>query len=131
MFPGDITVCGGGGRTRNWLRLKNGTKISVRVCIRVAHIARPAWYVRPVLTERQWTALIVLMNCDNSGFEQLLVFGSMSDSGRYVSSESPWLTRGKRLEDISQFLRVVEEVRAARRLMKRRALKECHALTPG
>ena len=29
MFPGDITVCGHGGRTRNWLRLKNGMKISV------------------------------------------------------------------------------------------------------
>ena len=118
MFPGDITVCGRGGRTRNWLQLKNGTKISVRVCIRVAHVARPAWYVRPVQSERRWTALVVLMSCDNSGFEQHLVFHSMSDSCRYLSLESPWLTHRKRLEDISQFLRVVEEVRAARRPLK-------------
>ena len=118
MFPGDITVCGRGGRTRNWLRLKNGTKVSVRFCIRVAHIVRPAWYVRPVHSERRWTALVALMNCDNSWVEQLLVFRSVPDSRRYVSSESPWLTRGKRLEDISQFLRVVEEVRTARRLKR-------------
>src|SRR5579862_3538953 len=115
-FPGGMSVCGCGGRTRNWLQLRNGTKISVRVCIRVAHIARPAWYMRPVHGERRWTALVVLMNCDNRGFEQLLVFGSVSDSRRYVSSESPWLTRGKLLEDIGQFLRVVQEVRASRRL---------------
>ena len=61
------------------------------------------------------------MNCDNSEFEQLLVFRSGSDSRRYVSSESSWLTRGKCLEDISQLLRLVEEVRAARRLMKLKA----------
>ena len=117
MFP-EITVCGRGERTRNWLRLKNGTKISVRVCIRVAHIVRPAWYVRPVHSERRWTALVALMNSDNSGAEQLWVFRSLSDSRRYVSSESPWLTRGKRLEDISQFLSVVDEIRAARRSMQ-------------
>ena len=83
MFPADIAVFGRGGRTRNWLRLKNGMKISVRVCIRVAHLVRPAWYVRPVHRERRWTALVALMNSDNCGVEQLLVF-RVPDSRRFL-----------------------------------------------
>jgi hypothetical protein len=116
MFPAEITVRGRGGRTRKWLRLKNGAKISVRVLLQVGNKqTSPAWQLRPVRGESRWTALAVLMNGDNTQFASLLVFRCLHDGGAYVPANAPWLKEGTRLEKLQMFCEVLRVVRSARK----------------
>ena len=112
LFPSEILICSKGGRTRNWLRLKNGVKLSVRVCMRYG--TKPAWLLRPVAGESRWTALVALLNSDNTQFSQFLVFPGVAAHGRYFSSNSPWLGQGIKLDSLEQFCHVVKAVRTGR-----------------
>ena len=115
MFPAQITICGRGGRTRKWLRLKNGGKVSVRVLLQVRNKTIPAWQLRPVRGESRWTALAVLMNGDNTQFERFLVFRCLRDGGAYIRADSSWLKKGARLEKFQMFCEVLRVVRSARK----------------
>jgi DNA invertase Pin-like site-specific DNA recombinase len=129
MFPGEIAVRSKGGRTRSWLRLRNGTKVSVRVCLQVAHVAtRPAWQLRAVRGESRWIALVVLMNRDNTQFEDFFVFKSVRDCGAYVRTDSPWLRQGNHLESLQMFCQVLNAVRVARKSRSRREFSETSGL---
>ncbi len=117
MFPAEITVGSRGGRTRSWLRMRNGAKISVRICLQVGtKQTRRAWHLRPVKGESRWTAFVALMNKDNTQFEHFFVFPSLRDRGVYVPTDSPWLKEGTRLESLQMFCQVLNAVRAARKL---------------
>jgi DNA invertase Pin-like site-specific DNA recombinase len=115
MFPADITVCSKCGRTRPWLRLRNGAKVSVRVCLQVEHVRSRAWQLRAVHGESRWTALVILMNRDNTQFEQFFVFRSVRDCGAYIPAEAPWLKHGYRLQSLRMFRQVVNAVRTAQK----------------
>jgi DNA invertase Pin-like site-specific DNA recombinase len=116
MFPTELTVRSRGGRTRNWLRLRSGGKISVRVALQPGNTrTRSAWYLRPVKGESRWTAFVALMNKDNTQFEHFFVFPSLRDRGVYVPSNSPWLQGGSRLERLPMFCQVLKAVRSARK----------------
>jgi DNA invertase Pin-like site-specific DNA recombinase len=116
MFPADITVCSKGERTRAWLRLRNGAKVSVRVCLQVEHVrTRRAWQLRAVKGESRWTALVILMNRDNTQFEQFFVFRAVRDCGAYVPADAPWLKQGHRFQSLRMFRQVVNAVRTARK----------------
>jgi len=113
LFPSDVRICSKGGRTRSWLRLKNGVKISVRVCMRYG--AKPAWLMRPVAGESRWTTLVALLNSDNTQFADFLVFPAAPARGRYISENSAWLEEGSKLNSLKEFYRAVNEVRKKRR----------------
>jgi len=114
MFAGEVTIGGRGGRTRTWLRLRKGVKVSVRVCLRVTHVrTRRAWQIRPVSNESHWTALVALMNRDNTQFEEFLIFQSVPNCGAYIPDDAPWLRRGRRLHSLEMFLKEVYAVRSA------------------
>ena len=111
MFPTNITVCSRGGRTRSWLRLRTGAKISVRVLLQVGNSqTRPAWNLRPVRGESRWIALVVLMNRDNTQFEKFFIFPSLRDGRAYVPANAPWLKQGTLLESLPMFCQVLKAV---------------------
>jgi hypothetical protein len=115
MFPGELKVCSRGGRTRNWLQLRTGAKISVRICLRVANVRTvPAWQLRPARGEARWSALVVLMNQDGTRFDEFFVFPSVPDRGAYLSAGSLFLKRGTRLESLEELCKVVKTIRSRR-----------------
>ena len=88
--------------------------MSVRVCLRVTHVrTRRAWQIRPVSNESHWTALVALMNRDNTQFEEFLIFQSVPNCGAYIPDDAPWLRRGRRLHSLEMFLKEVYAVRSA------------------
>src|ERR1700732_5197733 len=116
VFPGEVSIRGRGGRTRTWLRLREGVKISVRMCLQVAHVrTRGAWQLRPVSNESHQTALVLLMNRDNTQFDELLIFQSVPNCGTYIRHDAPWLRRGKRLQGLETFLKEIDVVRSAQK----------------
>ena len=116
MFPDELTIRSRGGRTRGWLRLRNGRKISVRIALQPGNIlTRSAWYLRRAKGEGRWTAFVVLMNKNNTQFEHFFVFPSLRDREVYVPADSPLLKKGTRLESLSLFCQLVKGVRSARK----------------
>jgi DNA invertase Pin-like site-specific DNA recombinase len=114
MFPAEISVHSRGGRTRNWLRLRSGAKISVRVAMQHTQ-TRCAWYLRPVKGESRWTAFVALVSKDITRFEHFFVFASLRDRGAYVTADSPLLKAGTRLESLQMLCQELYRVRATRK----------------
>jgi hypothetical protein len=114
MFPAEISVHSRGGRTRNWLRLRSGAKISVRVAMQHTQ-TRCAWYLRPVKGESRWTAFVALVSKDITRFEHFFVFASLRDRGAYVRADSPLLKAGTRLESLQMLCQELYRVRATRK----------------
>ena len=114
----EIRVLSKGGRTRSWLQVRNGIKVSVRFCARIAHVHSRAWYVREAVRESRWITLLVLLNHDNTRIEQSLVFPRVPSTLAYLSAESPWLKKGIQLDDVERFCEIVKKVYSERDLGK-------------
>jgi hypothetical protein len=112
----EVRILSKGGSSRSWLQLRNGIKVSVRFCARVAHVRSRAWYVRGVEGESRWITLLVLLSHNNARIEQSLVFPSVRSTLAYLSAESPWLKKGIDLDDVERVCEVVQKSYSERRL---------------
>jgi DNA invertase Pin-like site-specific DNA recombinase len=107
MFRGQISIRGSGGRTRNWLQLPNGSKISVRFCIRPGG-SGCGWIMRRAARESHWRTLVALLNRENTEAERFLLFCSVPDRDFYISPKCPWLQTGIALDDLQNFCEVAK-----------------------
>jgi len=115
MFPKAISIRGRGGRTRNWLQLRTGAKISVRACIQPAGLKLSSgWLMHRAKSESRWIALVALLNRENTRVERLLIYRSVPDKTLYISSKSPWLELGVPLDELQRFCELVAMIRLAK-----------------
>ena len=73
MFPRQVSIFSGSWRHRNWLKLKNGPQVAVRVC-RSIHLARKGrmWVLQAAKDERHRVTLMAGMNAANTALEAFL-----------------------------------------------------------
>jgi DNA invertase Pin-like site-specific DNA recombinase len=115
-FPNEVSIVRRSGRWRSRLLLYKRFMVSVLIS-RTDRVWKETrnWVIEPVSRERKFPTLVARLDNTNRTILDLHVLANINRSGKFALSES-WLARGKRLTDLSQFLRVVEEVRKARRV---------------
>jgi DNA invertase Pin-like site-specific DNA recombinase len=120
IFPQELLIRGRGGRTRNWLQLRSGAKISVRFCIHpISPSSNTGWILRRAKLESHWTTLIALLDRKSAHVEKLLIFPRVPDKNFYISARSSWLKLGIPVNDLDQFLKTVSRVRLKNRSKRR------------
>ena len=107
MFPNDVTRVRPGVHWRSRLRLFNRLTVSV-LMVRSALVYKTTrrWMVEPVQRERKFITLIARLDESNSAIVDLHVFPNIDHPRPFQISEA-WLTRAKRLIDLSHFCEVV------------------------
>ena len=116
IFPAQICLFERGKRRRNYLCMKSGARVSVRLCPQPAkRWGRTAWHMRPVHGESRWLALIALLNAENTDFEKFFLFRSAGDRGRYIPQNCPWLEQGVELRDLKDFCEAIEALKRTER----------------
>ena len=113
-FPNEASIIRRSGRWRSRLLLSNRVMVSV-VVSRTEKVWKDTrnWVIEPTRLERKLITLVARLDNTNRTILDLRVFPNIGRSGKFDLSDS-WFARGKPLTDLSQFLRVVEEVRKAR-----------------
>ncbi len=126
MFPNYVSIVCHEGRWRSRLRLSNGLMISVLVARSVRTRKKAVrWLIHPVRLECRFITLLARLDEDNRSFLDFHVFPAMDRRKRFVVSLSdPWLNRGKRLSELSQFCEVVVRVRRARKNKPRKQRRQ-------
>jgi DNA invertase Pin-like site-specific DNA recombinase len=70
MFPGRLSVFSGAWKRRNCLRLKNGTRVAVRVCRSISLVTKGRmWVLQAARDERCGVTLMAGMNSENDALE--------------------------------------------------------------
>jgi DNA invertase Pin-like site-specific DNA recombinase len=115
IFPNEVSIVRHGARWRSRLRLCNRFMVSVLVA-RTERVWKDTrnWVVEPVSSERKFITLLARLGNTNHMILDMYIFPSIDRPRKFDLSDS-WLARGKRLTELSQFLVVVEDVRALRR----------------
>lgn len=116
LFPHEVTTVTRGGRWRSRLRLKNGLIVSVLIvrCIKV-WTSTVRWQIDPIKRECKYVTLVARLDEQNGSIMDLHILPRMDRRGRFrISQNDPYLQRGIRLDSISDFCRVIEQVRAIR-----------------
>ena len=114
MFPEDVSTSRLGGRWRMNLRLREGVAVSVLVC-RTVRVWKGAvrWLIYPVAHERQNMTLLAQMDDGNKSFRAFYLLPNMDRQGRFsIRDADPWLNRGLRLTELSQFCMAVRTLAA-------------------
>jgi hypothetical protein len=109
MFPGKVSVFSWAWRRRNCLRLKNGTKVAVRVCRSIKLVTKGRmWVLQAARDERCRITLVAGMNPDNTAIEAFYLTTRLKNSCKiHITENSEWLERGVRLEELRYFHEVV------------------------
>jgi hypothetical protein len=116
MFPGELTIHGGGGLKRTWLQLADGMRLSVRFCIQPFCLQKTtSWTLRLAPQESDWVTLVALLNKENTEVERLLVYPRVPHVRTYLPAKSAWLDQGANLDNLKSFCEVVRKVIADRR----------------
>jgi DNA invertase Pin-like site-specific DNA recombinase len=113
MFPNQVSVARRGGRWRSRLRVSNGTAVSVLVSrsIRVWKDGT-RWQIDPVRRERNFITLLARLDQDNLTFLDFYIFPKIDRLRRFrVALKDEWLSRGKRLNNLSEFCALVMQLR--------------------
>jgi DNA invertase Pin-like site-specific DNA recombinase len=124
LFPNEVTVIRRGGRWRSRLRLRNG----LTVCVLIARSIRAwkeavRWQIDPVRHERKFITLLARLDEANQRFLDYDVLPSIDRSTRFqIRHDDPWLDRGIRLDDFSEFRTVVAQVARLRRANRSKKL---------
>jgi DNA invertase Pin-like site-specific DNA recombinase len=109
MFPGRVSVSSRSKRDRNWLKIKNGPEVAVRIC-RSIHMARTGrmWLLQASEGERRRVTLMAGMNPENTALEVFFVTGQMKNRNKiHISETHDWLRNGTRMNDLRSFYEVV------------------------
>jgi len=109
MFPGRVSVFSWAWRRRNCLRLKNGTKVAVRVCRSIELVTKGRmWVLQAARDERCPITLMAGMNPENSALEAFYLSTRLKNPCKvHIAENSDWLKKGVRLEDLRSFYAVV------------------------
>ena len=116
IFPEELTVVQRYALCRPRIRFRSGLLISVTVSRAIrSRNGTVRWLVDPLKGERRLITLLVRLNQANQGIQDLFVVPSVDRPRRFwIKSDDKWLDRGTRLEDLSQFCKIVEAVRLRR-----------------
>ncbi len=109
MFPRQVSIFSGSWRHRNWLKLKNGPQVAVRVC-RSIHLARKGrmWVLQAAKDERRRVTLMAGMNAENTALDAFFVTGRLKNRSKlHITECHEWLHKGTRLNDLRSFCNVV------------------------
>ena len=108
MFPGRVSVFSWEWRRRNCLRLKNGTKVAVRVCRSIKLVKGRMWISQAARDERCRITLVAGMNPENAALEAFYLTTRLKNPCKvHIAENSEWLEKGVRLEDLRSFYEVV------------------------
>ncbi|MGO9862319.1 MAG: recombinase family protein [Terriglobales bacterium] len=109
MFPGRVSVFSWAWRRRNCLRLKNGTKVAVRVCRSIKLVTKGRmWVLQAARDERCRITLVAGMNPENTAIEAFYLTTRLKNRSKiHIAENSEWLRGGVRLEDLRCFYEVV------------------------
>ena len=109
MFPGQIRIFSGSWRHRNWLKMKNGLQVAVRVC-RSIHLKKKGrvWSLQAAKEERCRVTLVAGMNPENTAIESFYVAGRLRNPCKiHITEGHKWLQDALPLEDLRSFHKVV------------------------
>jgi hypothetical protein len=112
MFPNEVSVVRRGGTRRPQLRLSSGLVVSILLA-RSRRIRSNAlrWMVDPAWDERNCVTLLARLHEDNRSFLDFHILPGVDRSKVFrLSSIDTWLSRGKRLSELSHFCDVAESV---------------------
>ncbi|MFI5450272.1 MAG: recombinase family protein [Candidatus Bathyarchaeia archaeon] len=107
MFPYDVSIVRPGVHWRSRLRLFNRLTVSVLIVrSELVYKTTRRWIVEPVRHERKFITLLARLDESNRAIVDFHVFPNIDRPKKFQISDS-WLTRGKRLIDLSRFCEVV------------------------
>ncbi|MGA8409033.1 MAG: recombinase family protein [Candidatus Acidiferrales bacterium] len=112
LFSSDVSIVRRSGRWRGRLRFSNGTVVSVMIgrAIRVWK-ETIRWQIDPHPHERGLVALLARLKEGNGGFLDYHVLPRMEGGTRFrLRLKDAWLKQGKRLQDLSELRRAVEQM---------------------
>ncbi len=117
MFPGQVSIVRHGGRWRSRLRLRGGLIVSVLVARSVRAWKNTfCWQIDPVRHERKYVMLLARLDKENRSVLDFHVMPSIDRLRRFhIRLDDLWLSRGLRLNDLSEFCTRVRQVRSANR----------------
>lgn len=109
MFPGRVSVFSWAWRRRNCLRLRNGTKVAVRVCRSIKLVTKGRmWVLQAASDERCRITLVAGMNPENTAIGAFYLTTRLKNRCKvHIAEDSEWLLEGVRLEDLRSFHEVV------------------------
>lgn len=112
MFPGEVSILSRGAIRKDCLRLKNGTRVGVRVCrSKTMVIQGQVWIMRPAGLDKRLVSLVAGMNADNTALELFYVLPPIANRCQVnVSLNHKWLKSGVRLSNLSSFCEVVRSI---------------------
>jgi DNA invertase Pin-like site-specific DNA recombinase len=115
-FPSQLQEVRTSGRHRALLRYrKTGLLIAVVLAYHDPEaVSRPRWRIDAPKAERNRTAIVAFLNEPNKGIDSLLVFKKLRFSRFVIYRGEPtaWLHSGHPLNNVSELLEVLSEVRA-------------------
>src|SRR5271157_4354703 len=105
MFPGRVSVFSWAWRRRSCIRLKNGTKVAVRVCRSIELVTKGRmWVLQAARDERCGITLMAGMNPENAALEVFYLSTRFKNPCKvHIAEDSDWLKKGVRLEDLRSF----------------------------
>jgi DNA invertase Pin-like site-specific DNA recombinase len=111
-FPEQMSVVRRNARWRSRLQLRGGLTVSVLVARSMrAWKDTYCWQIDPVRHERNCVTLLALLDEGNQRFLGYHVLPSIDRPRRFhIRHDDAWLHRGLRLDDLSTFCTVVEQV---------------------
>jgi DNA invertase Pin-like site-specific DNA recombinase len=127
LFPSEMSVRRPTGRWRTRLRLKKGLLVSVLIA-RTLRTRKGTlrWQAVPAPSECESVTLLARLDEANRSFLDFHVLSGINRKKRFrISKEDPRLGCGVRLHELSQLIRVVNQVREAQRASR----KGCHDQT--
>ena len=119
LFQGEVYIQTRGPKPnrRNCLRLRNGTRVTVRTCRRKKTKYKGPTWVLPCSCEKRLITLLVCVNPENTAPELMYVLPPIANRWPVsFSEEHSLLQNGMRIKDLSAFCRAVQEI--ARRGMR-------------
>ena len=118
QFPNQLVEVRHNYRFRSLLKYRRtGLLISIVFARHVLTITgKPRWLIVPPENERERVTILAMLNEDNTSIQGVRVFPRMRIPGRVtqVAENSKWLHTGTRLEQLSDMLSVVHQVRCAK-----------------
>jgi Recombinase len=113
LFHGEVFIQTRGPKPnrRNCLRLRNGTRVTVRTCRRKKTKYKGPTWVLPPSREKRLITLLVCVNPENTAPELMYVLPPIANRCPVsFSEEHSWLRNGMRIEDLGAFCKAVREI---------------------
>jgi DNA invertase Pin-like site-specific DNA recombinase len=113
LFPDELTAIKRGGKWRTQLRLQTGEFVSVLIARAAPYRAKTLrWIAQPVAYEQHYMTLVARLDQENRSFMDFYVLPTLDKPKRFVlHDQDAWLSRGKQLVGLTEFLKVVAEIR--------------------